>query len=51
MMKVYVVVKQINQGMIAGVFVTLEKASEYITLHPYDGFIVEECQVQGMRDT
>lgn len=49
-MKVWVVVKQDDKGVIAGVFATLELASEYITKHPYSGFTFEECKVQGAKD-
>ena len=45
-MTVYVVVKRHNKGVIAGVFNTLKAASTYITKHPYEGFIIEECVVQ-----
>jgi hypothetical protein len=44
--KVWVVVKQKDKGIIAGVFASLELASEYVANHPYDGFSIEECNVR-----
>lgn len=41
-MQVWVVVRAVDAGMIWGVFSSVEKAAEYISHHPYDGFIVEE---------
>jgi hypothetical protein len=46
-MKVWVVVKQKDKGIIAGVFVSLQLASKYVENHPYDGFIIEECTVKA----
>ena len=45
-MKVWVVVKQKDKGIIAGVFDTLEAAGKYVAAHPYDGFTIEECRVR-----
>jgi len=46
-MKVFVVVKCISDGDIAGVFSTLKKASEYVENHKYSAFIITEHTVDS----
>lgn len=45
-MQVWVVTKQTDKGVIAGVFDTLKGASEYIAEHPYSAYSIEECKVR-----